>query len=483
VDSFFRSSQAGGRPSAGSVHMPIGELSLYSPGRWKIKARVLTKGEIRKFTNQRGEGQLFKVELKDHSGEISATFFGKAVDMFYPLLRPGQVFTFTRGHVKPGNPRWDKSTHVLTFEEQSQIEAVEEDRSIPGLQFDFKPLCDLEQAEPGTYMDVRAVIFSLQDAVTFTAKSGKEMTKREIGLWDVSGGDCGTTCDVTLWGGACVADYQVGSVVFVKGARIGEFQGAKGLSGPDHIEVDPDDAQAFALKRRYEEQQRIRPLMGKVNMRSGKRQTIEACRQEDLHLGPPRVPGMVLDPSGPRSVHRHTVAATVAAVPLDRMPCYPACTELVERGGRPNAATQGGQPEKRACQKKCVNEGGLWRCGAGHTCEQPMYRYIFRVQVLDHTDTLEVQGYDQVGKELFGCDAGEYAQVWDSQDGPEREQRLLQLRTRALWRRVTLSMQAKKEVWQEAERTNYSVEQANVLNLSKEARSMLAEVRAALAAP
>ena len=29
----------------------------------------------------------------------------------------------------------------------------------------------LGQAEPGTYMDVRAVIFSLQDAVTFTAKS------------------------------------------------------------------------------------------------------------------------------------------------------------------------------------------------------------------------------------------------------------------------------------------------------------------------
>ena len=30
-----------------------------------------------------------------------------------------------------------------------------------------------------------------------------------------------------------------------------------------------------------------------------------------------------------------------------------------------------------------------------------------------------VLGARQVGKELFGCDAREYAQVWDSQDGPE----------------------------------------------------------------
>jgi len=468
--------------------MPIGELSLYSPGRWKIKARVLTKGDIRRFTNTRGEGQLFKAELKDHTGEISATFFGKAVDIFYPLLRPGQVFSFSKGHVKPANPRFDKGQHVLTFEEHAVIEPAEEDQvPIPCIQFDFKPLCSLEQMQNNDYVDVRAVIYSVQDPFTFTARnSQREMTKREIGLWDASGGDAGTTCDMTLWGNGCNAAFEVGSVVFVKTCRVTEWNNAKSLSGPEHIEVDPDDPQAFGLKRSYEEQQRIRPMVSSRGQMggSGKKQTIEACRQEDLHLVQNAwVPGQKPDPNGPRSMNRHSVVATVTSVPMDRMPCYPACPELVESNRPPTGATQGGDNNKRSCNKKSVNEGGLWRCGAGHACERPVYRYMARVQVLDHTDSLELQVHDQVGKQLFGCDGDEYAALWDSPDGPERDLRLLQLRSRALWRRVSLSLAAKKEVWQEAEQTRYSAEQAGALNLPKEARTMLAEVRAALAGP
>lgn len=32
-----------------------------------------------------------QVDLKDQSGEISATFFGRAVDKYYSMLKPGQV--------------------------------------------------------------------------------------------------------------------------------------------------------------------------------------------------------------------------------------------------------------------------------------------------------------------------------------------------------------------------------------------------------
>ena len=55
--------------------MPIRELSCYS-GRWAIKARVTSKGQIRPFRNSKNEGKLFSIDLLDaDGGEIRGIIF------------------------------------------------------------------------------------------------------------------------------------------------------------------------------------------------------------------------------------------------------------------------------------------------------------------------------------------------------------------------------------------------------------------------
>uniref|UniRef100_A0A1B0BY64 Uncharacterized protein n=1 Tax=Glossina palpalis gambiensis TaxID=67801 RepID=A0A1B0BY64_9MUSC len=53
---------------------PIASLSPYH-NKWVIKARVTAKSVIRSWSNARGEGKLFSMDLMDESGEIRATAF------------------------------------------------------------------------------------------------------------------------------------------------------------------------------------------------------------------------------------------------------------------------------------------------------------------------------------------------------------------------------------------------------------------------
>jgi len=473
-------------PSSGGIITPVATLSPYTGGRWKIKARVLTKGDVRRFTNSRGEGQLMKVDLADQSGEISATFFGKAVDKYNAILQAGQVYTFQKGQIKPANKRYEQGDYALVFEEHSLIEAVDEDQAIPGVTYSFQPLSDIANLPPETLVDVKAVIYSVQDPFTFTAKtSQKEMTKRSIGIWDPSGPD-GTTQELTVWGERALGDdFQVGTVVFLKRARVSEFNGEKNLSSPAQMDLSPDHGDAVVLMRQYQEQQARNPLSPvRRATTGGSRQTLQECRSEDMKLGPPLVPGQQLDPNGPRSVHRHSCIVTLATMPTDRGPYYPSCPASVEFTPRSSSgSTQPPATQTRACNKKSQMEDGVWRCQAGHTCERPVFRYLYRMNALDHSDSLEVNVYDDVAKTFFGCSADDYVPIFEGgQEGGEREPELKNLNRKIEWKKVCLRLRAQKEVWQETERIRYSVDEANAAVFAKEARQLLAEVHSSLAA-
>lgn len=60
--------------------------------RWTIKARITSKSDIRRWSNAKGEGTLFSIDLLDSDGgEIRATFFKEACDKFFPVLEEGKV--------------------------------------------------------------------------------------------------------------------------------------------------------------------------------------------------------------------------------------------------------------------------------------------------------------------------------------------------------------------------------------------------------
>lgn len=81
-----------------STTFPIREISTYNGRNWTIRGRVTMKSQIRTFTNDRGNGKVFSIDLLDKDGgEIKASFFNQSVDKFFDLVEAGKIYTFSKG--------------------------------------------------------------------------------------------------------------------------------------------------------------------------------------------------------------------------------------------------------------------------------------------------------------------------------------------------------------------------------------------------
>jgi len=251
------------------------------------------------------------------------------------------------------------------------------------------------------------------------------------------------------------------------------------LNGSSGYELNPDNPGAFALKRKFEEKRPQGGGQSRSKIASGARESIEEMREVDLNLGPPAVPGQALDPTGPKSVHRHTVMATLTNIPADRPPFYQACPEQVEKAQ--TSFSKPGDATTRTCNRKVTQNGNMWQCQSGHVCEKPMNRYLAnRVQVVDHTGSLEVSFFDEAGRQIFGCEANEIAELWED---PSRDKELQAKLTSLSWKRYLFRISSKKETWQDEQRVRVNVEEGAAPNFLKEGQRMLAEVKAALEMP
>ncbi|CAE8632764.1 unnamed protein product [Polarella glacialis] len=212
---------------------PIADLSNYTKG-WTIRARVTAKGQIRTFQSKREGsegGKVFSVDLLDcEGGEIRASLFNNAVDLFGEKLQVGKCFTFSRGTLKIANRQYSSLNHryELTFDKDAVVEEVNDDASIDTMKLHICELRSVQTKTLPTNVDLCGVVVSFKAPVSFTSKDGKELVKREIVLAD----DSASSMEVTLWGDrAQKADkeFEGNPVMCIKGVIVKEWgNGRKG---------------------------------------------------------------------------------------------------------------------------------------------------------------------------------------------------------------------------------------------------------------
>ncbi|XP_043289884.1 replication protein A 70 kDa DNA-binding subunit isoform X2 [Venturia canescens] len=241
--------------SAGSdiTTTPIAALSPYQ-NRWVIKARVTNKPGIKTWSNSRGEGTLFSMDLVDESGEIRCTAFREQCDKFYNMIEIGKVYYISRCALKPANKQFStlKNQYEMTMTNDTEVVACHDEvDDIPAISFDFQPLSEVETKEKNTVMDVLGIVKSYDDVQTLVARNtGRELRKRDVQLVDMSN----VAVTLTLWGSQADDFSPVDNpVLAVKGARIGEFNGGKNLSTlqSSTLQLDPDLPEAHRLRGWY----------------------------------------------------------------------------------------------------------------------------------------------------------------------------------------------------------------------------------------
>ncbi|XP_076656555.1 replication protein A 70 [Halictus rubicundus] len=402
---------------------PIVALSPYQ-NRWVIKARVVSKSDIRTWSNSRGEGKLFSMDLVDESGEIRCTAFRDQCDKFYDMLEIGKVYYISRATLKTANKQFNnlKNDYEMTLNGDSEIIPCHDDTNeIPSLQFAFAPISDVEKKERNDIIDILGVVKLCGDLQMLTSRTtGREMKKRDINLVDESN----TMVTLTLWGSqAETFEGSSNPVLAIKGARIGEFNGGKNLStiSSSVLQIDPDIPEAHRLRgwfntvgRNEEAKSLSRALGGAGGGAGGPWITFKEAKDQELGLKGPDV---------------YTVKATVNMIRTENA-LYKSCPT-------------------DSCKKKLIDQANdMYRC---EKCdkEYPNYRYrlLASLSLADWTDNQWATAFSEEAEKILGVTAQELGELQENDNDA-----YLEKFGDATFKNFLFKMRAKLEVFSDEHR-------------------------------
>ncbi|MCO5561824.1 hypothetical protein L7F22_015448 [Adiantum nelumboides] len=399
--------------------------------KWTIKARVTSKSEIKYWSNARGDGKLFSVNLLDETGEIKATGFNDAVDKLYPLFIENRVYYISKAKVNIAKKQFStvNNEYEITFEKDSEVFECKDDDvgDVPEVKYNFVPLDQLDSVEPKQTCDVVGIVDSVGELGEIISKaSQKPVQKRELVFVDQTG----MSVRLTLWGktamtygtdkGHVGAGMDDRPVVAFKNISVGDFGGRSlSMTSSSSMMVNPDLPEAHSLRGWYDDEG-LRPQGAQDDWRG-------------QGLGPghqARRKGRLLQHA------RHT--------------CLHPQREPVLHG----VPGEKGPGEK--CQKKVVCESeGNWRCErCNRSYEAPDYRYMLSANVQDYTGQLWINSFNDVGEQIVGMKAEQLEQLRNEDDGEAKYNQVL---TKAANKMYMFNCRAKMDTFQDQERVRYSV--------------------------
>ncbi|KAD7479714.1 hypothetical protein R6Q59_008534 [Mikania micrantha] len=437
--------------------IPIAALNPYQ-GKWTIKARVTAKGELRHYSNAKGDGKVFSFDLLDSDGgEIRATCFNAVADQFYNQIEVGKVYYISKGTIKPAQKAFNhlKNDHEITLDQMSTIQpCFDDDNSIPHQQFHFRTIGEIEGMDSNTVLDVIGVVTSITPISSIMTKNQTETQKRSLSIKDISG----RSIDLTLWGNLCNADGQTIQnmldsgqfpVLAVKSARVYEYNGKSiGTISSSQLSIEPDFPEARKLKEWFNNVGRNTPSisMSREFVPWNDKKTLSHIKDEKL--GTSEKPDWI------------TVNATIWHMKVENF-CYTACPIMVG---------------DRKCSKKVVNNGdGKWRCDkCDQTVDECEYRYILQIQMQDHTGMIWATAFQETGEDIMGVSAKD---LYSIKLEEQNDDKFTEIVHNVLFNEFSFKLKVKEESYGDDQRlVKSTIVKAEKINFSSNTKVLLQDL-------
>ncbi|KAL0481650.1 replication factor A1 [Acrasis kona] len=371
--------------------IPFKKLNEYEKN-WVIKGRVTTKSQIKEWKKAEGNsGRLFSVDLIDgDKDEIRVVGFNECVDKYFDLFQVGEVFLISKGKLRHANRNFSPINfpYEITLDQNSIVELVGNDQSIPKATYNLVKLTDLRSLEDNKVIDVAGLVDSIDQCKPYTTKAKKETFRRAMRLLAPGPGNSTVSVTLTLWGQAA-QEVKVGEkdIVICKSVRKSSFDDVSLNSISSTVIVKEDVPEVEYIRTWYQKQfdegsTAIVQNLSRPRERSDKpRDVMEGLRVKGLG-------------SDADNVDFVTVRGTVTFI-KDGTMYYDAC------------------PRKECNGKKVTIDGDGFSCRTCGHIDSCLRRYIMSFVVNDHTGHQWVTGFDDVGQLVLGCKANDIHEMRD----------------------------------------------------------------------
>lgn len=433
----------------------ISGLNPYQ-NKWSIKARVTNKSPIRTYSNARGEGKLFNVELLDGSGEIKMAGFNEQCDKFYDLLQIDQVYFISRCQLKTANKQYSKlnNDYEMTMTSDTAIEQCEEtaEDSVPHITLTILPLSDIAEKNANDYVDIIGIVKSFGETGSITVKAtGKELIKREINVVDDS--NCAVSC--TLWGKQAEDfDGTDNPVILIKGGRVGDYMGRNiSVGGNSVFQVNPDIPEAHKLRGWFDQggsECEVRELSGQSGMGGGASsgggtssnwKSLDQIQSENLGMGD--------------KADYFSSKATILYSRKDNS-MYMACPG-------------------EGCNKKVIDQNdGTYRCEkCAKSYDEFKWRIIMSVNLADGTESTWATCFQDQAEMILGIKADELGDLKNS-SSPKYDE----LFSECVFKEFNFKLRAKVETYNDERRVKVTVASCDPINYVQSGQRLLQSIKA-----
>ena len=389
--------------------------------KWIIKGRIVLKSDIRKFSNKKGEGKLFSFEIADDSGQIKVVAFSESVDIFYPIIEIGRVYTIQKGEIKMSKKTFSNNNndYEIQLDVNSEIKKVE-DNETPKFFFNFVKIKDITSSNAP--IDIIGIVKEAGEAVSFIVKATqKESLRRNITLIDETG-----SIRATFWGAKAEEEIEVDSVLAIKSIKVSDFGGVS-LSSihTSQIHKNPDISESHSLLGWYNTE--------------GKNVKID-LPERDLKI-------FNISDVKNQEMPYSAVRATLMFIKEDNL-MYDSCKE-------------------ENCTKKVYkNEFGEYRC---EKCDKNSYecthRYLIHANISDSTGQLWATLFNDQAILLLGMSASDFREMADND--PNQSQMFIK---KFLYREYIIKLRSRQDNYNDEIKMRHNISEIREVNYKEETK-------------